>query len=57
MILPIPLSLILFVASKVKQNLNYKIKGYKLLKEWFFTALLSFQFQATISLGINAQYG
>ena len=56
-ILPIIIGLVLLAIGKVRKSKKVLHYSYRTLKEWSFSALLIFQFQFTISFGIDFIYG
>lgn len=55
--LPIIVGLVMFIIGKVRKSKLVLQYSYRTMKEWTFSALLIFQFQFTISFGIDFIYG
>lgn len=57
MLLPIIVGLIIFIFSKIKNDKEWRIKSYKVFKEWGITALLFVQIHLIASLCLTVKYG
>jgi hypothetical protein len=56
LLIPLIVGLILLVIGKFAKNKNKQTTSYQILKEWVFCVLLIFQFQLTISFGIDSLF-